>query len=72
MCLVYQPPAHCYEKMGEVELQDPENMHHITVCFYFLAGATLVFHQMEALDWDKGLPLDVLALIAKAGGVTEL
>lgn len=27
---------------------------------------------MNAVDWDKGLPLDVLALVAKAGGVSEM
>lgn len=26
----------------------------------------------EAIDWDQGLPLDVLALVAKAGGLSDM
>lgn len=41
---------------------------------YALSHAPCIPHdQMEAvLDWDKGLPTDMLGLVAQAGGVEEL
>lgn len=28
--------------------------------------------QVDGADWDKGLPSDVLAMVARAGGITEM